>query len=69
MKPRLPPASLTLVSAREYRLIFSDEEKKEFLQRVEALEKGNFIVRDTDHLYLTPRALAVENEVAVKLSL
>ena len=46
-----------------------DKEKEIFLQRVDELEKGKFIVRDTDHLYLTPRALAVENEVAVRLSL
>ena len=45
-----------------------EEKKNKFLCRVEELEKGNFVRRDKERLYLTPAALAVENEIAVKLS-
>ena len=46
----------------------SEEKRKKFLQKVGELEKGNFVRRDGERLYLTPAALAVENEIAVKLT-
>lgn len=46
----------------------SSEKRELFLEKIGELEKGNFVRRDGDKLYLTPTALAVENEIAVTLS-
>ncbi len=44
------------------------EKQALFKQRVAELEKGSFVRCDGDKLYLMPTALAMENEIAVTLS-
>lgn len=46
----------------------SEEKQAIFKERVSDLEKGSLVRCDGDTLYLMPHALAVENEIAVTLS-
>lgn len=46
----------------------SEAKKEEFFERVAVLENKKLITRDKEKLFLTKAALAVENEVAVKLA-
>lgn len=46
----------------------SEEKQAIFKERVRELEKGSLVRCDGDKLYLMPHALAVENEIAVTLS-
>jgi oxygen-independent coproporphyrinogen III oxidase len=45
------------------------EKKKEFFDRVQVLEENNLVRQTGDKIFLTKAALAVENEIAVKLAL
>lgn len=47
----------------------TQEKKKQFFERVQILEEKNFVKQAGDKIFLTKSALAVENEIAVKLAL